>query len=477
MRRYDLVVIGGGTAGLTAAIGAAGVGARVVLAERDRTGGECLWTGCVPSKALIATARRAHDMRTAHEVGLRPAEPVVDLPSVMRHVHRAIQTIQPHDSPERLRAEGVEVRQGHARFVAPGRVSIGDDEVAYRTALVATGSAPTLPGIPGLIDAEPLTTDTLWQLDAVPERLAIVGGGAVGCELGQAFARLGSTVSIIEIADQLLPTEDPRVGAVVAEALERDGVSVHTSARVGEVASGHLQFEGDAGSATVEFDRILVATGRRARTHELDLERVGVEVAPDGSVRVDRSLRTTSPHVFAAGDVTGLLPFTHAAGLQGGLVVTNALFRLRRRFDPDIVPRVVFTDPEVAAVGLSAARARRRWGDRIRVARFGYDQLDRAITAARPFGFAEIVTDARGRVVGATVVGESAGESIAELTAWIRTGSRLRHVAASTHAYPTFGEGPWRAALEDLRERFLSPRVRAVTRPLLWLLRRVDRPR
>lgn len=476
--RYDLVVIGGGTAGMTAAAGAAGLGARVLLAEADRTGGECLWTGCVPSKSLIAAARRAHEMRTADRVGLAPVEPAIDLARVMDRVRDVIATIEPHDAPERLRRDGVEVVAARARFVAPGSIDAGGRHVRYRAALIATGAAPALPPVDGLEAAGPLTSDTLWELRELPARLVILGGGPIGCELGQAFARLGSAVTIVEIADRLLPQADPAAGALIADALGRDGVDVRTAARAVAVADDRLTVVGPGGATTpVAFDRLLVAAGRSPRTAGLGLDRVGVATDARGFVDVDDTMRTTGRNIFAAGDITGRMPFTHVAGAHGSLVVTNALFRLRRTISEDQIPWAVFTDPEVAHVGLTEAAARERWGDAAVVVRHDYSRVDRAATEAHTAGFATLIGDPKQRLVGATIVAEAAGESIAEMVAWLRQGARLRAVAGAIHAYPTMTEGPWRAALDHLRTRYLSPRVRRWTRPLLAALRHIDAPR
>lgn len=477
MSRYDLVVIGGGTAGLTAAVGAAGVGARVLLAEEHRTGGDCLWTGCVPSKALIATARRAHAMRTADEVGLDPVEPTVDLSRVMARVHETIATIEPHDSPARLRREGVEVVDARARFLAPGRIDVGGRTVSTRSTLLATGSRPVLPPVEGLAEADPLTSDSLWDLGERPDRWVVLGGGPIGCELGQAFARLGSQVTIVEMADRLLPTTTPEAGHALARALTAEGVDVRVGTRAVKVGRGEMVVAGPGGRDVVTFDRVLVAAGRRPVTGDLGLDRVGVDTSDSGHVVVDDTMRTTAAHVFAAGDSTGRMPFTHVAGAQGSLVVTNALFGLRRALDLDTVPWAVFTDPEVAHVGLSPADARARWGDDALVERFDHGGLDRAVTDGDTRGLAILVADPRQRLVGATLVGEAAGESIAELVAWIRTGGTLRDLASAVHAYPTMTMAPWHAALEHLRTRWLSPAVRRTARPVLFTLRHTSRPR
>lgn len=483
MRDQDLVVIGGGTAGLVASIGAAGLGARVVLVERERTGGDCLWTGCVPSKALVAAARRAHGMRTADAVGLDPVDPVVDLAAVLRHVHGARDTIAPHDSPERLRGEGVVVLHGEARLLGAGRVQVTDPDgtrsvLRSRAVLIATGSRPALPPLDGLVDADPLTTDTLWDLDRLPARLVVLGGGAVGCELGQAFRRLGSDVTLVEALPHLLDDEEPEAREVVAGVLRREGVALRFGApAVGvEVHRDGVGVLIVADGTTLAFDRLLVAAGREPVTDGLGLADVGVATTVDGWVAVDRRLRTSVPGVYAAGDVTGGRLLTSVAALEGSLVVTDALLGIPRPASRSRVPRVVFTDPEVAHLGLTEAEARERHGD-VTVAGFDLADLDRAVTSGATDGYVKLVGDGRGRLVGATIVGEAAGEAIAEIAAWMHGRGRIADVARAVHAYPTFAEGSNRAALDHLRAAWLGPRTRRVTRPLLALLRGLHRLR
>jgi pyruvate/2-oxoglutarate dehydrogenase complex dihydrolipoamide dehydrogenase (E3) component len=470
-RRHDLVVLGGGTAGLVASFIAAGLGARVALIERDRTGGDCLWTGCVPSKSLIAAAALAHRMRHADDVGLRPLQPDVDFARVMEHVKRAIRTIEPQDSPERLRAAGVDVLEAEGRFTAPGRIEADGRELRWRTALVATGSRPVLPPIDGLDAAAPLTTETVWGLRELPDRLAVLGGGPVGCELAQAFARLGAHVALVEMADRLLLKEEPRASALVAERLRADGIEVRTSARATAVRDGKLLLEG--GDA-VPFGQLLVATGRAPRSDGIGLDGVGVETRPDGAVKVDPRLRTSARGIFAAGDVTGLLPFTHVAAHHARVATPNALFHARTTVS-SVLPWVTFTDPEVGRVGLTEAEARERWGDRVTVAESDYGSLDRAIAAGEAYGFAKLVAGPGGRLVGATVAAPAGGEAIAELTAWVSRGEKLDAVSRTVHAYPTLAEGAARAADHHLAARYSTPLVRAVARPVLAAMRALER--
>jgi pyruvate/2-oxoglutarate dehydrogenase complex dihydrolipoamide dehydrogenase (E3) component len=506
--RRDLIVIGGGTAGLVAAVGAAGQGAKVTLVERARTGGDCLWTGCVPSKALLAAAAAAHAARHSGHLGVHTEQVMVDFPAVMAHVRGAIGAIAPHDSPERLRSEGVEVVHGDARFVADDAVEVDGRRLRFRAAMIATGAAPVVPPIEGLAAAEPLTTDTIWDLEELPRRLVVLGGGPIGCELGQAFARLGAEVTIVEMEPRLLPREEPEASEVVRASLIADGVDVRTGARAtavlaaaegsgggggdgggggggdggggggdgaggGPAGSGggwRLRFQRDDEADEVAFDRILVAVGRRPRTGELGLEAAGIEVDRRGAVVVDERLRTTNRRVYAGGDVTALLPFTHVASTHGATVVQNAVFGLRSRVDHERIPWVTFTAPEVARVGLSVAEARQRFGPGIRVRRMSHGEVDRARAEGRTDGFALLIGDGKGRLVGATVIGPHAGETIGEVVAWQQHDAKVSAIArGSTHAYPTWSDDIAAASLLELRAELA--RLRPLTRGVLWARR------
>ena len=478
--RFDLVVVGGGTGGLISALVAAGVGARVALVEAERLGGDCLWTGCVPSKSLLAAADLAHRIRHADDVGLTPSEPTIDFTRVMDRVRNTQLAIEPHDSAARLERDGVTVVSGRGRFSEPGVIEAGDRRLRYRKAIIATGSEPLVPHIPGLAQVSPLTSDSVWQLTSLPRSLAIIGGGAVGCELALAFARLGSRVSLIETGAHLLPREEPRAGRLVAERLAAEGVEVLCETVVGRVTGNESggELEGQPGGAAppVAFDRLLVAVGRSPRTENLGLGQIGAQTDATGFVLVDEHLRTTAAHVYAAGDVTGAMAFTHVAAYQARLATVNALFAGRRKVDYATVPRVAFTDPEVAAVGLTEAEAASRW-NRPRVVSFEYSELDRAIIDGRPYGFVTLVGDRRGRLVGATVAAPGGSETIAELAAWIAVGAKIDRVSQSVHAYPTLSEGPSRGANAYVRARYGHPSVRAASRAALRILDRVDRAR
>ncbi len=471
---WDLLVVGGGTAGLVAAKTAAGFGASVLMVERDRIGGDCLWTGCVPSKALLSAAHAARDARTASRFGIRVGDVDVEFPAVMAHVRQAIATIEPTDSPTAMRAAGVTVAHGTARLTGRQTAEVDDHAVRFRQALVATGAAPVIPTIPRLSDAGPLTNETVFSLTELPARLLVLGGGAIGCELGQAFARLGSSVTIVEAAPRLLVREDPDAAALVTAALAGDGVTI----RSGVAATAIRRREGGwiaelTDGTEVGFDTVLVAVGRRPRTTDLGLAAAGVDIDGHGFVCVDAQLRTTNPRIWAAGDVTGHPQFTHTAGVHGSLAASNAILGLRRRVERATVPRVTFTQPEVAAVGVSLEQA---GSQALTVRTVAHVDVDRAIAEQQTSGFSRLILDGRGRVVGATIVGPRAGESLPEAVLAARHGLRARDLAAATHAYPTYGDGVWKAAIEQVQAQLTGTAVHRLTTVLTAIRRRwVDR--
>lgn len=453
---WDLLVLGGGTAGIVAAKTAAGIGADVVLVERHRTGGDCLWTGCVPSKALLS---RAH----------RPDAGNADFGAVMAHVHASIATIEPVDSPQQLRESGVTVVHGEGIFSSPTSLAIGSEDVLFRHAVLATGSSPIVPDIPGLDGVQVVTSDSVWSLTTRPDRLLVVGGGTIGCELGQAFARLGTAVTIVETGQRLLPREDADAASVLHDALKGDGIDVRTGVALDRFDRTDAVL---SDGTRVGTDVVLVAAGRRPGTDGIGLDRAGIEVDDRGHVVVDPRLRTTNPRVWAAGDLTGHPALTHVAGTHGSQAATNAVLGLRRSVDLATIPRVTYTQPEVAAFGVGADRVG-TGGLTERV--ITHDEVDRAVADGRTEGFTRLVLDRRGRVVGATIVGPRAGESLAEAVLAARHGLRARDLAASTHAYPTYGDGVWNAALAQLREDLTGPWARRVVKLLRALRRRWHR--
>lgn len=465
--RVDLLVIGGGTAGLVGAQTAAALGARTVLVERDRTGGDCLWTGCVPSKAVLAAATAAADARGAARFGVDTGEVTVDFAPVRAHVRNAIAAVEPKDSPEALSGAGVSVVQGAAAFTGPDTALVDGRTVRFRAALVATGAAPAVPSLDGLETVEALTSDTIWDVEELPRRLVVLGGGPIGCELGQAFARLGSQVTVVEGGERLLGPEDADAAALVTAALRQDGVTLHLGTEGQRVEPGLLHL---ADGGTIPFDRLLVSVGRRPRTADLGLDLAGVQLDERGSVATDDALRTSNRRVWAAGDVTGAPFFTHVAGMHGSVAASNAVLGLRRTVDP-VVPRVTYTSPEVASVGVSPAAAREQG---LTVRRVAHRTVDRAVAEDVTEGSTSIVLDGRRRVVGAVVVGPRAGETLGELTLAVRKGLSSSDLAGTTHAYPTYNDAVADAALEDVRSRLASPLVGGALGALRWVRRQVD---
>lgn len=462
-REWDLVVVGAGSAGLVGARTAATLGARVLLIEAHRFGGECLHTGCVPSKALIACAATAHAARGAAALSARgngTHAPEVDFARVMEHVRAAIRTIEPVDSPETLARDGVHTLVGRARFDGPRSLVVEGRSIRFRDALLAAGSVPVRASLPGSSAIDVLTNETFWSLDARPDRLLVQGGGAIGCEIAQAMARLGSAVTLVHRGDRLLPKEDAAASAVVLDALIADGVEVRLGTTV-EVfvpasdsaapsAAGVARL--DSGEEVV-FDRMLAALGRRVDTEALGLRAAQVGLDETGAVEVDASLRTSNPRIHAAGDVTPLPRFTHTAGMYASVAATNAVLGLRRRIDTEVVPRVTFTAPEVGAVGVAPADAKRQ-GMRVVVQQ--HSHVDRAITDGRTEGYTAVVVDRRSRVRGAVIVGPRAGESLAEFTTAAANRLPVRALATTMHAYPTYSDAGWNAVVGEARRGLRS---------------------
>lgn len=455
----DLLVIGGGTAGIVGSKTAAGLGARTILVERARTGGDCLWTGCIPSKTLLSAAAQA----AASERALTGSE--VDFSAIRARIAGAIAAIEPDDSPESLESAGVTVLPGSGHFTAVNEANIDGKKIRFRQALIATGSEPAVPGIPGLDAARVVTSESVWDLTELPGRLVIIGGGPVGCELGQAFARLGSEVVIMEEAE-ILPQEDREAAALVRTSLETDGVRVveNTGAdHVSATASASRVHALDGQS--FDADVILVATGRKARTDGLGLEAAGVQCDESGRIVVDATMRTTNPAIWAAGDATPYPDFTHLAGVHASTAASNAVLGLRRTVK-NTMPRVTFTSPELAAVGITVASARGHTTSTIRHA-----HSDRAVTERQTRGMTRIVIDRRGTILGGTIVGPRAGESLAELSLAVQQKLTTRELAGLTHAYPTYNDALWNAAITHARSRLASPLVGAAVKILVRINR------
>lgn len=466
---YDLLIIGGGSAGLTAADFAARLGRRVALVERHRVGGDCTWTGCIPSKTLLKTASVARDMRRAGRFGLSPASPPVDLEAVMAHVRSVIARVYQPESPGALRSRGIDVHIGAASFTGPHSVAVDGKELTARRFLIATGARPAIPPIPGLDSVHYLTYETVWDLQTLPERLAVIGAGPIGCELAQAFARLGASVTVIEAEPRILPQVDPQAAQLVRESLSADGVDFLLGNPVDSVSNTGGEVRLQTESSFISVDALLVATGRRPNLAGLQLENAGVSSAPSG-IPVDRRLRTNRRHIYAAGDCTGGPQFTHYAGFQGFVAARNALLPGSSRGLSPAVPWAAFTDPEIAHAGLTESEAETRHRGKAAVTRWPLAKVDRAVTDGEPEGFIKVVHRPNGKILGVTIVGRNAAEAIHEWIVAIDHGIKLASLAASIHVYPTYSLGNQQAALSETLDRFLSGTTGKILRKVpRWL--------
>ncbi|MGD8867025.1 MAG: FAD-dependent oxidoreductase [Gemmatimonadales bacterium] len=473
-RTYDAVVIGAGAAGLVTASGAALLGARVALIERHRFGGECLWTGCVPSKSLIRTAQLLHDARGAGEVGLVATRIPFDLSHVLSSMRDVIARIEPHDRPETIQKKGVTTIQGTAQILSRKRVAVDGDELATKRIVIATGSRPIIPPVNHLAETGYLTHEGIFALDHLPERLVVLGAGPIGIELAQVFARLGSTVTVIEMTNSILAREDPELAARLRTVLEGEGIRFllgHKAVAATRTPTGKRITTECSDGTTEEAlgDEILVATGMRPFTDSLGLEKVGVEIDDRGAVRVDRTLRTTVRNVWAAGDVTGELFFTHVADYQARTVVRNMFFPFPAKADYSRIPWATFTAPVLARIGLTEPEARDRYGDSIGVHRYDFENLDRAMTDRAASGLVKLITNRRGRIVGGHILGHAADALIHEVALAMRAGMKIGQLSRMVHVYPTWSEGLRRAADSYYTDLFARSRFRPLLR---WWVRR-----
>ena len=467
---FDLVVIGGGAGGLVVAAGGATLGAKVALVEKHRLGGDCLWYGCVPSKTLIKSARIAWQMRNAERWAIPAASPTVDLAQVMERVAGVIRGIEPNDSPERFRGLGVDVIQGDGRFVGRDRFEVNGRSLTARTFVVATGSRPAVPSIPGLDRTPYLTNETLFDLRENVPQLVIVGGGPIGCEMAQAFRRLGSEVTVVDVATGILPREDRDLAAVVHARLVAEGVRYRLGCGVerldGVAGAIRLTLRPAGGEPeTLTGTHLLLAAGRRANVEGLGLEAAGV--ALDHGRIVHDDLVTANPRILVIGDAAGGLQFTHLAEHHAGIALRRALFRMRWARPSAVIPWCTYTDPELARVGLSADEAAAR-GVAHRVYTFPFDDNDRARAEGETEGLAKIVTTPSGKLLGAAIVGAHAGELIAEYALALSKGMKAADVSAAIHAYPTLAQVNRRVADQRLKEG-LTPTAKAWMRRLFGL--------
>jgi len=458
----DLCVIGAGSGGLSVAAATAALNVPVVLIEKGRMGGDCLNYGCVPSKALLAAAKHAVASRKLNAFGLRSAPAEIDFAKVHAHVHGVIDAIAPADSRERFTGLGVHVIEGTARFKDATTVAVGDFEIKARRFVIATGSTPAVPPIAGLAETPYLTNETVFDLKHAPAHLIVIGAGAVGLELAQAHRRLGAKVTVLEAATALA-NDDPECTAIVLDQLAREGVVIRAGTRVTKVARAgdavSVAVAGPQGEETIEGSDLLIATGRRPNVDGLALDAAGVTVEAAGIV-VDRRMRTTNKRVYAIGDVAGG-HFTHAANYHAGIVLRNALFRLPARANENAIPRVTFTEPELAHVGLTEAQARERHRS-VQVLRWPYHENDRAQAERETQGHIKVMTAANGRILGATIVGAHAGELITTWTLALSRGLNIRAMTEIVVPYPTLSEIGKRAAITYFSSSLTSPKVRRV---------------
>jgi len=466
-REFDIVVIGGGSGGLVVAAGGAALGAKVALVEKHKLGGDCLWTGCVPSKTLIKSARVAYMMRNAARFALTPHDPRPELPRVMERVASVIKSIEPNDSPERFRAMGVDVIFGSGCFVDAATFEVAGRQLKAHTFVIATGSRPSIPSIPGVKSVRYLTNETIFDLREAVPHLVVVGSGPVGSEMAQAFRRLGSEVTVVDIAAGILPREDADLAAIVFKQLQSEGVRYHLGASIARIDRTPMGIrlllrERDGTPAPIDATHLLLAAGRTANIEDLGLDAAGVDVS-SGRVVLENGLSTTNSRVYVIGDAAGGHQFTHLAEHHAGIVLRHAIFKLRWTKPSPVVPWCTFTDPELARVGLSETEAKKTGVDH-RVYSFPFSDIDRARAEGEIEGMAKLVTSPRGKVLGAAIAGPHAGELIAECALAIGNGMKAGDLSASIHTYPTLAQINQRVADVRLKDA-LTPRAK------MWIKR------
>ncbi|MBI2104389.1 MAG: mercuric reductase [Candidatus Omnitrophica bacterium] len=473
--RYNLVVIGSGTAGLTAAGGCAALGGRVALIERHLTGGDCLITGCVPSKAIISSARVAATIRQAARHGIRIPDGVqIDGAAVMERMRRLRAKISPHDSVQRLKEMGVDVYLGEAKFVSPNAVDVGGARLEFARAVIATGGRPVSPPVPGLQEADFLTNETLFELSDIPKRFAMIGAGPIGCEMAQTFQRLGAHVTLIDVAAHVLNREDPDAAEIIQRALQRDGVQLVLGAKVSRVARRSSEtivtIEQRGRSAEIVCDALLVGVGRAPNIEGLNLEAAGVRYEKQG-VTVNDFLQTSNPRIYAAGDVASPYKFTHVANAQGRLALINALFVPIQRTSRLIIPWCTYTDPEIAHVGLYEAQAKER-GHEVQTLTLPLEENDRAVVDGEDEGFIRVhLKRGTDRILGATIVAAHAGDLLTYFTLAMAQRKGLSSLAGAIYPYPTQSEAIRQIASQHLQTK-LSSRVKDLTSRWLGWSRR-----
>lgn len=459
---YDICVIGGGAAGLVVAAGAATLGAKTVLVEKKALGGDCLHVGCIPSKTLIHSAKIAHSIRDAGRFGIPAHNPAVDLAEVMRRVQNVIAQIEPNDSPERFSFLGVDVIFGAGEFSAPDSFEVNGRTLRAKNYVIATGSRPAIPPLPGLAETPCLTNETLFSVREDIRHLLVLGGGPIGCEMAQAFARLGSRVTLFDLAPRILPREDEEISRVIDKRFQQEGIALHLGIEVVEVERQNgdvkvvLLEHSNQDQIVLSGSHLLIAAGRKPNLEQLGLERAGV-MLNNGRLAVDARLRTSNKRVFACGDVVGPYQFTHMAEHQAGVVLRNALFHWPSKAQTSNIPWCTYTDPELARVGLSESEALEQ-GIKHRVYSFPFADIDRAVAEGETEGLAKILTAPNGRLLGACIVGPHAGELIAEYGLAITKGMKAKDLSNTIHVYPTLAQINRRVADQRFKEALTPSR-------------------
>ena len=472
---YDLIIIGGGSAGLSAAGFAVQLQARVALVEKYRIGGDCTWTGCVPSKTLLKAAKVAHEMRTAGRYGLVAAEPDVDLKSVMAHVRSVVMDVYDEESPEALRAGGIDVYLGAARFLDPHTIAVGSDAsvettLTARHFLIATGAHPFVPPIAGLDGVDYLTYESIWGLEILPRHLLVIGAGPIGSEMAQAFRRLGADVTLIGSQDRVLSRDEPDASRVLAGVFRDEGIDLHLGAQAERVWQDDTGIHVIAGGNELVGDALLVAVGRHPNVDGLDLKKAGVAHSATG-IEVDDHLRTSQRHIYASGDCIGSYQFTHYAGWQATMAVRNAFLPGASRGVSDQVPWTTFTDPEVAHVGLGEDEAREKFGDDVMTCEWPMEKVDRARAEGNTEGFIKLIHRKNGTLLGATIVAARAGEMIHEWIVALEQGLKVGDLSNAIHVYPTYSIASMQAAAAVRVNRLLSGTSGRVVHGLARLMR------
>jgi len=468
MKDYDLIVIGGGSAGLTAVEIAIQFGLRTALIEKDQIGGDCTWSGCIPSKTLIKTARVAYQMRSANQFGLTNVEPAINFEKVMGHVKQVIQDIYQEESAQVLRGKGVDVFLGNAKFVDAHTIIINDKEYRSRKFLLATGARAVVPDIPGSSAFTIHTYETIWNLTSLPNHMIIIGAGPVGVELGQAFSRLGSKITILEKKSRILSREDEWAARLLEDILSNEGITLRLDCDVQQIHQEGSDYEVTFDGKTIIGDCVLAATGRKPSIDSLDLAKAGVTYGPQG-IEVNRQLRTSRKNIYAAGDCLGGFQFTHYAGWQAAMAIRNAFLPGSQPGKLDTIARVTFTDPEIAQAGLTEKQAREKFNNDIEIYQYPMSKVDRAQTEAQKKGFLKIIYNNSGTILGVTIVSANAAEMINEWVLAMDKGIKISEISTAVHVYPTYSLSNMQASANIRINQILQGHLGKI---LKWLVRK-----